>query len=63
MFAFTDRNGFARAKVVAQDLREQLPAAADFRRESLADLPPYYPAKYLARYSLRYHPDIGTGAG
>ena len=37
VFAFAERDRFPRAQVVAHDFGEQLPAAADFRREPLAD--------------------------
>ena len=37
VFAFADRDRFAGAEIVAQNFREQLPAATDFRREPLAD--------------------------
>jgi hypothetical protein len=36
VLAFADRDGFTGAEIVAQNFREQLPAATDLRREPLA---------------------------
>ena len=37
VFAFSDGDGFLRAQVVAEDFGEQLPAATNLGRETLAD--------------------------